>query len=85
MNIKTETKTVTTYKVGLYMDMEELNTCINALTNFDAKPEERLLARDLVKIQTKAKENIENLKSNVVSEEEVLNSNQPNCAGGNCD
>lgn len=88
MSIKTETKKVVVHKAGLYMTIDELDRCIIALSEQPHIEEsDRKLAEDLALIQKNAKTEIESMSMvfNPVTEEEIVNSTQPNCVGGNCD
>ena len=88
MNIKTETKKVVVHKAGLYMTIDELHRCIMALSEQpNIEDEDRKLAEDLALIQTNALAEIEQMQEYQysVTEEEVINSTQANCVGGNCD
>ncbi|MDA8851125.1 hypothetical protein N9I45_00525 [bacterium] len=70
------------------MTTDELQRCIIALSEQPHIQEaDRILAKDLSLIQKNAKTEIQKMSEYEYSttEEEVINSTQPNCVGGNCD
>tara|TARA_R100000781_G_scaffold111591_1_gene78146 strand:+ start:18395 stop:18676 length:282 start_codon:yes stop_codon:yes gene_type:complete len=90
--IKTETKTITVHKVGVYLSLEEIDRCINALIERPQIEEaDRELAEELHKLLKKANKNIADIKDGMKrneeapTEDEVIDANSSNCKTGNCD
>jgi hypothetical protein len=98
MEIKTETEVVISHKVGVWLTIEEINTCIEKLVSETSivTEFERKIASDLSVILKQAKKTIEDIdethlktttveKDGVVTEADIMTANSGACVSGNCD
>ena len=99
MEIKTETEVVVNHKVGVWLTIEEINTCIDKLVTkneYGVTEFERKIANDLSAILKQAKQAIKDMdntnlktttveKDGVVTEADVMTASSGACVAGNCD
>jgi len=95
MEIKTETEVVINHKVGVWLTIEEINTCIEKLVSETSivTEFERKIASDLSVILKQAKQTIDDThlktttveKDSVVTEVDVMTASSGACVSGNCD
>tara|TARA_R100000742_G_C4271574_1_gene90537 strand:+ start:461 stop:712 length:252 start_codon:yes stop_codon:yes gene_type:complete len=83
--MKTETKTEQIYKFGIWFELDEIKEITESLYQTN---KEGSLASQMNKFHQKANDeliSIERKTKNLVSDQEVIESNEGICKGGNCD
>tara|TARA_R110002110_G_scaffold358455_2_gene567812 strand:+ start:23210 stop:23500 length:291 start_codon:yes stop_codon:yes gene_type:complete len=85
IDIKTETKRITSHKVGVYMTISELDRCIISLSEQPSVDEDdRILANELANLARLAKDEIKKRNNDL-----LLNKDRPtindDCKSGVCD